>query len=190
LSPAGHEDLCQFLYDASAYGFIVRTVEAPFFRRVVTARRAGAPAPDSPLYQRLTAHLTRLLGPPASRPSAHTAPTRDGKGSAAGPGLVPTPPAATRSVQTQPALTNPAPGAGRRQRRTPRRTDTAEGSPRLPNVDSSSDQGPWRNGPRDQGLDPILSGEAGKMTCWPLFYMLRVVARYFADPVAGTDQQD
>jgi AdoMet-dependent heme synthase len=80
LSPAGHEDVCHFLYDASAYGFIVRTVEAPFFRRVVTARRAGVPAPDSPLYQRLTAKLTGRLGPPASQPSAHTAPTRDGKG--------------------------------------------------------------------------------------------------------------
>jgi radical SAM protein len=80
LSPAGHEDVCHFLYDASAYGFIVRTVEAPFFRRVVTARRSGAPPPDSPLYERLTAHLTSLLGPPARHPSAHTAPTRDGKG--------------------------------------------------------------------------------------------------------------
>jgi AdoMet-dependent heme synthase len=80
LSPTGHEDVCHFLYDASAYGFIVRTVEAPFFRRVVTARRAGAPAPDSPLYRRLTAQLTSLLGPPAGHPSAHTAPTRDGKG--------------------------------------------------------------------------------------------------------------
>jgi radical SAM protein len=80
LSAAGHEDVCHFLYDASAYGFIVRTVEAPFFRRVVMARRAGVPAPSSPLYRRLTTHLTSLLGEPASRPSAHTAPTRDGKG--------------------------------------------------------------------------------------------------------------
>ena len=76
LSAAGHEDVCHFLYDASARGFIVRTVEAPFFRRIVTARRAGAPAPDSPLYRRLSAQL----GPPAGPPTAHTAPTRDGKG--------------------------------------------------------------------------------------------------------------
>jgi len=80
LSPAGHEDVCHFLYDASGYGFIVRTVEAPFFRRVLAARRAGASAPDSPLYRRLTAELTSMLGPPARSPSAHTAPTRDGKG--------------------------------------------------------------------------------------------------------------
>jgi radical SAM protein len=80
VSPAVHEDLCHFLYDASAYGFIVRTVEAPFFRRVVTMRRAGAPAPDSALYRSLSARLARLLGPGTGHPSAHTAPTRDGKG--------------------------------------------------------------------------------------------------------------
>jgi radical SAM protein len=80
LSPAGHEDVCHFLYDASAYGFIVRTVEAPFFRRIVAERRAGRPAPGSALYQRLSADLTGLLGPATRQPSAHTAPTRDGKG--------------------------------------------------------------------------------------------------------------
>lgn len=80
LSAAGHEDVCHFLYDASAHGFIVRTVEAPFFRRVVRARSAGAPPPDTGLYRRLSAHLTTLLGPGTGRPSAHTAPTRDGKG--------------------------------------------------------------------------------------------------------------
>ncbi len=80
VSPAAHEDVCHFLYDASAYGFIVRTVEAPFFRRVVRARRAGGRAPGSALYQSLSARLTDLLGPGTDRPSAHTAPTRDGKG--------------------------------------------------------------------------------------------------------------
>lgn len=80
LTPAAHEDVCHFLYDASAYGFIVRTVEAPFFRRVVTARRAGAPAVTSARYRKLSAELAARLGPPAGHPSAHTAPTRDGKG--------------------------------------------------------------------------------------------------------------
>jgi AdoMet-dependent heme synthase len=80
LSAAAHEDVCHFLYDASAYGFIVRTVEAPFFRRVVAARRAGAAPPDSALYRTLAGRLTDLLGPGTGRPSAHTAPTRDGKG--------------------------------------------------------------------------------------------------------------
>jgi AdoMet-dependent heme synthase len=80
VSPDVHEELCHFLYDASTHGFIVRTVEAPFFRRVVTRRRAGAPAPESALYHRLSAELVGLLGPGTGHPSAHTAPTRDGKG--------------------------------------------------------------------------------------------------------------
>jgi len=80
LTPDGHEDVCHFLYDSSAYGFVVRTVEAPFFRRVVTARRAGAAPAASERYQRLSAELTARLGSPAGRASAHTAPTRDGKG--------------------------------------------------------------------------------------------------------------
>ena len=32
------EDVANFLFDASRYGFIVRTVEGPFFRRVVKTR--------------------------------------------------------------------------------------------------------------------------------------------------------
>ncbi len=80
LSAAEHEDVCHFLYDASRHGFVVRTVEAPFFRRVVAARRAGQPAPRSTLYTRLSGELDDLLGAPGRPPSAHTAPTRDGKG--------------------------------------------------------------------------------------------------------------
>jgi len=80
VSPAEHEDVCHFLYDVSRRGFTVRTVEAPFFRRVVALRRAGGPMPDSPLYRRLSRRLDYLLGPATGRPSAHTAPTRDGKG--------------------------------------------------------------------------------------------------------------
>lgn len=82
LTPPENEDVCHLLYDASRHGFIVRTVEAPFFRRVVAARRAGGPASDGALYHRLSARLRELLGEPADdvRPSAHTAATRDGKG--------------------------------------------------------------------------------------------------------------
>jgi len=80
ISRAGHGDVCHFLYDASRHGFVVRTVEAPFFRRVVASRRAGGPPPDSPLYRDLAGRLDQLLGPGHKPPSAHTAPTRDGKG--------------------------------------------------------------------------------------------------------------
>ena len=82
LDPQSNEDVCHFLYDASHYGFIVRTVEAPFFRRVVASRRNAGPVPDSALYQRLSSRLRERLGDPEPdrRPSAHTAATRDGKG--------------------------------------------------------------------------------------------------------------
>lgn len=80
ISAAEHDAVCHFLFDASRYGFVVRTVEAPFFRRTVLLRRDGCPPPDSELYIRLTARLRDRLGPPARQPSAHTAATRDGKG--------------------------------------------------------------------------------------------------------------
>jgi AdoMet-dependent heme synthase len=80
VTPAEHEDVCHVLYDASHHGFVVRTVEAPFFRRIVASRRAGGPSPDSRLYRDLTDRLDHLLGPATRPASAHTAATRDGKG--------------------------------------------------------------------------------------------------------------
>jgi radical SAM protein len=80
VSPAEHEDICHFLFDASQHGFIVRTVEAPFFRRVVARRRAGDPAPRSEPYRALSSRLETLMGPQAGLPRAQTASTRDGKG--------------------------------------------------------------------------------------------------------------
>ncbi len=80
VSPQEHEEICHFLYDASQHGFIVRTVEAPFFRRVVFRRQEGDPAPTSTLYAALSGRLEALMGPAAGRPRAQTASTRDGKG--------------------------------------------------------------------------------------------------------------
>jgi AdoMet-dependent heme synthase len=80
LTPDEHEQVCHFLYDASHHGFVVRTVEAPFFRRVVAQRRDGGAPPDGALYTRLTGRLAERLGPPRHRPAAQTASTRDGKG--------------------------------------------------------------------------------------------------------------
>ena len=40
-TPEENEAVCHFLVDASRYGFTVRTVEAPFFRRVAAERKAG-----------------------------------------------------------------------------------------------------------------------------------------------------
>ena len=80
VSPDEHEEICNFLFDASQYGFIVRTVEAPFFRRIVARRLAGEAAPESELYQRLSGELVTLMGPATHRLRAHTTATRDGKG--------------------------------------------------------------------------------------------------------------
>lgn len=80
LTPGEHEQICHFLFDAAHYGLAVRTVEAPFFRRIVASRRNGGSAPGGTLYRSLADRLQQLLGAPTSRPSAHTAPTRDGKG--------------------------------------------------------------------------------------------------------------
>jgi radical SAM protein len=81
LSPAENEDVCHFLFDASRYGFVVRTVEAPFFRRVVAWRREHPePRGTGALYERLAAGLRARLGEPAEPPKAQTKGTRDGKG--------------------------------------------------------------------------------------------------------------
>jgi radical SAM protein len=86
LTPQENEDVTHFLYEASRYGFIVRTVEGPFFRRVVAQRRELGPDVDpveafglGDLYVRLSTRLRALLGEPgASR--AQSVGTRDGKG--------------------------------------------------------------------------------------------------------------
>lgn len=80
LTPEQHEDVCHFLWDASHHGFTVRTVEAPFFRRVAASRRAGGPVPGTTLYAGLARRLAERLGAPTGMPRAHTVSTRDGKG--------------------------------------------------------------------------------------------------------------
>ncbi len=73
------EQVCHFLVDASCYGLIVRTVEAPFFRRVVAEREAGS-APAGSIYEALSARLREELGSPSGAPRAQTKGTRDGRG--------------------------------------------------------------------------------------------------------------
>ncbi|MGZ4415897.1 MAG: radical SAM protein, partial [Gaiellaceae bacterium] len=87
LTPAENEDVCHFLVDASRYGFIVRTVEAPFFRRVVAVRKhdlgdatVAATYKLGPLYGQLATTLRAELGAPTSSLRAQTKGTRDGKG--------------------------------------------------------------------------------------------------------------
>ncbi len=86
IGPAEAEDVCHFLVDAARYGMVVRTVEAPFFRRV-TRQRAALERPGSPpqvsqgeLYRELAAKLVENLGAPKTPVLAPTLSTRDGKG--------------------------------------------------------------------------------------------------------------
>jgi AdoMet-dependent heme synthase len=83
------EDACHLLYDASGYGFVVRTVEAPFFRRVAAWRRDRGPLGPVAVtrtfglgdyYRRSALRLRSLLGEPIHRPAAQTVSTRDGSG--------------------------------------------------------------------------------------------------------------
>jgi radical SAM protein len=89
LSPSENEDVAHLLFDSSRYGFVVRTVEGPWCRRVA-AWRAASGAQSGPevaeafklgaLYRRQSKRLTALLGPPLRPAQLPTAGTRDGKG--------------------------------------------------------------------------------------------------------------
>lgn len=80
LGATENEDVCQFLYDASRYGFVVRTVEGPMFRRVVARREQGHTGPVGGLYERLSRGLVAELGLPVTPAKAQTKGTRDGRG--------------------------------------------------------------------------------------------------------------
>jgi len=83
-----YEDVCHFLVDAAQYGMTVRTVEAPFFRRVRhwRAQRTDSSLDPStefrlgPLYRELRARLRQQTGEPTSKVLAPMIATRDGKG--------------------------------------------------------------------------------------------------------------
>ncbi len=74
-----NEEVCHFLYETSRHPLLVRTVEAPFFRRVVAERRSGADF-SGPLYLRLRTRLQELAGPGGRPPRPQTVGTRDGMG--------------------------------------------------------------------------------------------------------------
>jgi len=87
IAPDEYEDVCHFLIDAAQYAMTVRTVEAPFFRRVRDWRARLSPGADPAvefglgvLYSGLSGRLRELLGPPRTEVRAPTSATRDGKG--------------------------------------------------------------------------------------------------------------
>jgi radical SAM protein len=79
LTPAEVLDVCAFLVESTRYGIELRTVEAPFIRRVFDGMREGSLAPG-PLYARLTADLASRLGTPSRPPHLARAGTLDGDG--------------------------------------------------------------------------------------------------------------
>lgn len=91
LTPKEYEDVVHFLYEVSRYGFEVRTVEAPFFRRAFLMRKDEVVDGDyveevarryglGSLYKRLTRELMEMLGPPEKEAEQRSSYTRDGYG--------------------------------------------------------------------------------------------------------------
>ncbi len=81
LGPSEMEDVLNYLYWASSYGIRVRTVEAPFFRRIIRERVAKPDyVPMTSLYPALINRTKEILGEPKERPLAEIGTTRDGSG--------------------------------------------------------------------------------------------------------------
>lgn len=85
LTPSENEDVARFLCLASTYGLLVRTVEGPFFRRVLANIKNPSPStrdtlPPGDLYNCLESDLVSRLGGPTSLPRSPVTATRDGAG--------------------------------------------------------------------------------------------------------------
>lgn len=93
LNPSEYEDVLHFLFEVTRYGLEVRTVEAPFYRRIVLWR--GSSDSDltdlninnvakrfklGKLYISLTTKLLEVMGEPIENASTKIARTRDGSG--------------------------------------------------------------------------------------------------------------
>ncbi len=77
--PDVYEGVCRFLVDASQYGVVVRSVEAPFLRRVALEAGEGEPGGD-PLYRSLRSDLLALEGAPRTPSTIGPRGTLDGDG--------------------------------------------------------------------------------------------------------------
>ncbi len=79
LDAQGYEDVNNFLYFASRYGIVVRTVESPIFRRIMIERQTSQ-YEGGELYNELIEKTRKILGEPREKIMGHTSNTRDGKG--------------------------------------------------------------------------------------------------------------
>jgi len=75
-----NESVLNFLYDASRYGVILRTVEAPSIRRVLKIREEAGDYWNHPLYERLRSTLYELEGQPSQKTTISPRGTLDGDG--------------------------------------------------------------------------------------------------------------
>lgn len=80
LDPDQYESVCNFLYDASRYGILIRCVEAPFIRRVIRLRMKLIDYWGDDAYIRMHSRLAELCGGPESHSSISLSGTLDGDG--------------------------------------------------------------------------------------------------------------
>jgi radical SAM protein with 4Fe4S-binding SPASM domain len=80
ISPAEYEGVCNFLYDASRYGVVIRTVEAPFERRVAKMRAERGAYWKDGFYSHLHSELVELEGTPRYESTIAPRGTLDGDG--------------------------------------------------------------------------------------------------------------
>jgi AdoMet-dependent heme synthase len=80
LTPSEYESVCRFLFHASRYGMTIRTVEAPFIRRVVKQMTEKPDCSNDALFGMLRGDLERLEGEPKSASTIRARGTLDGDG--------------------------------------------------------------------------------------------------------------
>jgi len=80
LTPEENESVCNFLYDASFHGLMVRTVEAPFIRRVAKERTEKGDYWKEEGYLSLRRELLLLEGEPLGHSTIGPRGTLDGDG--------------------------------------------------------------------------------------------------------------
>lgn len=80
LAPEEVESVCNFLYDASFYGLTIRTVEAPFIRRVAKMRLESPDYWKDERYNKLRTDLLQAEGEPVGHSTISQRGTLDGDG--------------------------------------------------------------------------------------------------------------
>ena len=80
IGPEDYESVCNFLYDASQYGVVIRTVEAPFIRRIVRQRKEKGAYWRGDKYKSMREDLYIRCGNPSTTSSISMTGTLDGDG--------------------------------------------------------------------------------------------------------------